>query len=200
VTRPASLLGAVLAGGGSRRLGRDKAGASLGEARLIDHAVAALVGACDEVIVVSSRTDTPEGSWALVPDLRDSCGPLAGIEAALDAAARRGCEAVFVLACDLPLVDAAVVERVVGALGAASAAAPRRDGDPDVEPLCAVYRSSCLEAATVLLDSGARAANALFGAVDGVRVEIAREVFLNVNTEHDLERASSVLAPSEDGS
>jgi len=167
--------------------------------RLIDRAVTVLRGVCDEVIVVSSRSDAPEGSWTRVPDLRSSCGPLGGIEAALDAAKGRGCEAVFVLACDLPLVDAVVVETLVGAVAGGPAVAPRRDGRPDVEPLCAVYRSSCLPAASALLDDGVRAAAALFDAVEGQRVEIAREVFLNVNTEQDLERASSLLASSDEG-
>ncbi len=85
------------------------------------------------------------------------------------------------------------------ALGHGSAVAPLRDGNPDVEPLCAMYRSSCLSVASALLDDGVRAAAALFDAVDGLRVEIASEVFLNVNTERDLERATSLLTSSDEG-
>jgi molybdopterin-guanine dinucleotide biosynthesis protein A len=199
MTRPAPLLGAVLAGGTSRRLGRDKASASIGDSRLIDRAIDALSGVCDHIVVVSSREDTPDGPWTQVGDLRPPCGPLGGIESALDAALRHDCLAVFVLACDLPLVDSGVVESVLAGLGSASAAAPRRDGVPDLEPLCAVYRSSCLDQATELLDGGVRAAQALFDEVGGVRVEIDREFFLNVNTEGDLDRASAVLRLPRDG-
>lgn len=199
MTRPAPLLGAVLAGGASRRLGRDKASALVGDSRLIDRAVDALSGVCDHVVVVSSREDTPEGPWTRVEDLRTSCGPLGGIESALDVGRRDECEAVFILACDLPLVDTAVVESVLNGLGSAPAAAPVRDGDPDHEPLCAVYRLSCLVTVTDLLDHGVRAARALFDEVGGVRVEIDGDVFLNVNTEPDLDRASNILRLHPDG-
>ena len=194
MTPVARLVGVVLAGGTSRRLGRDKAGESVGDVRMIDRAVAALSGSCAEVVVVSSRSDTPAGPWTRIPDTREPCGPLGGIEAALQYATRSGFDGAFVLACDLPLVDGTVIQSIAQALGTTEASAPRRDGHPDFEPLCAAYRTSCLPAARALLDSGVRAATALFDEVRGVRVEVPQDVFLNVNTEDDLARAESVLS------
>lgn len=199
------LLGAVLAGGASRRLGRDKSMERVGGARMIDRAVEALRPSCSEVVVVSSRTGTPTGGWRVVPDRRPSAGPLAGIEAALLEAEAQDAEAVFVLACDLPLASAGVVGAVLGALADAPAAAAARPGDPPFEPLCAVYRSRCRRTTTDLLDAGGRSARALFEAVGGTTVDVPGDLLLNVNTEAELADArarsrSSRRAEPEGGS
>ncbi len=187
------LLGAVLAGGMSRRLGRDKAAEVVGDVPLLERAVLALKTTCSDVVIVSSRPDTPAGAWTRIPDARQPCGPLGGIEAALDHAALLGYDGAFVLACDLPLVDSKVIETVAAALGSADASAPTRVGRPDFEPLCAAYRVSCRATLRTLLDSGIRATHTLFERLDGERVEVDGDVFLNVNTEADLARADAAV-------
>lgn len=187
------LLGAVLAGGQSRRLGRDKASEFIHGISLVERAAAVLESTCAKVIVVSARSDTPSGRWELISDQWDDCGPLGGIEAALSHASERGYDAVFLLACDLPLVDARTVQTIVAAAGVAAAAAPEREGVPGFEPLCALYKASCLAVVRELLVSGTRAAQALFHGVDGVLVASLSAVFLNVNTQEDLDRARATL-------
>ena len=190
---PPSLLGAVLAGGRSRRFGRDKAAEPVGGVPLAERAAATLAEVLPEVVFVSSH-GPPKGSGRPhVADLRAPCGPLGGIEAALARAAELGLDGAFVLACDLPLVDADVVRSVMATLGGARAAAPARAGTPPCEPLCAAYRVSCLAAARSLLDRGSRAAHELFTAVDGVTVEVPAGAFLNVNTPADRDRAERRL-------
>lgn len=191
------LVGAVLAGGRSRRLGRDKSREVIGDRRMIDRAVSALRPLCRDVFVVSSRPDTPEGPWVRIPD-RVAGGPLAGIEAALEHGEASGADAVFVLACDLPLVAAELLAALRDGLGAADAAAPERSGHPDIEPLCALYRVSCLPEARRLLSTGDRAAHRLFDAVRGVRIPVDGPGLLNVNTEADLFRARDAVVAKED--
>lgn len=101
------LLGAVLAGGQSRRFGSDKALAMLGGKALIEHAIAALSAQTDAVIVCGREwanwvADRPE------PHL----GPLGGINAALHYAAERGFDAVLTAPCDAPLLPANLAERL----------------------------------------------------------------------------------------
>lgn len=189
------LLGAVLAGGESRRFGSDKTAARVGGVRMLQRAVDALADACDEVVVVSSRDATPEGPWRVVPDLRPGRGPLAGIETALVEAEGKGLGGVFVLAADLPLVDPDVVRAVVEGATRGEAIAPERPGVPDFEPLCAIYRPACLPAVRDLLDEGRAAARELFERVDGRRVAIpgGRRMLLNVNTPADLVDAEARL-------
>lgn len=192
-----ALLGAVLAGGRSRRFGRDKTAEPVAGVPMIERAVATLGEVCEEVVVVSSRSDTPSGSWTVLPDMRPGLGPLAGVESALAEARRRGYAGVVVLAADLPLVDAALVRRVVDGLGDAHASAASRSGEPDFEPLCAVYRVGCLDDVRRLLDGGSAAARALFESVGGVRVVAGEGAEVNVNTAADLARAEErLVAPA----
>lgn len=192
------VLGAVLAGGESRRFGRDKTRVAVDGVPMAVRAAETLARVCDEVVVVSSRP-VPDFGGRVVPDLRPGQGPLAGIESALRHGMDRGAASVFVLASDLPLVDSDIVEVVIeGATGTGPdgeevmAAAAHRVGNPDFEPLCAVYRISCLDTVTHLLDNGEQAARALVEAVEGRRVVLnaaaAWAVSLNVNLPEDLDR------------
>ena len=173
----------------------------------------------EEVVVVSSRVETPRGPWRVLPDLRPGKGPLAGLEAALTEARRRGLEGVLVLAADLPLADDETLRRVadsltdgdaaVVAFAAADATTPpsapagettaegRGGGKPDFEPLCAVYRTDCLEVVQRLLDEGRHEARSLFETVGGRRVPVAPHALLNVNTPEALGRARSRIETRE---
>jgi len=84
--------GFVLAGGRSRRMGRDKATLQWHHGSLLDHAAALLSTAADHVRIVG-RED--------LPDRLPACGPLGGILTALEAA---DTEKNLVIAVDLPLL------------------------------------------------------------------------------------------------
>lgn len=172
---------------------------------MIERALGALRTVCDDVVVVSSRHETPTGGWSTIPDLRAGLGPLAGIEAALDHAARTGHGAVLLLACDLPLVDARVLSALVQAFDGREPVAIARDGEPHYEPLCALYPADCLATATALLDRGEKAARALFaeggrvvalGSEGGAGQESA-SAMLNVNTPADAVRARALIDRDE---
>lgn len=190
--REGPILGAVLAGGRSSRFGSDKGLTRFGGDRLIDRAAETLREVCDVVVVVSSWPEHEVEGAVRIPDLRQDHGPLGGIEAALLHGQDIGASAVFVLACDLPTVDASVVHSLVDAIGDAPAVAPRRDGPPGFEPLCAMYRTACADATTRLLDEGERGVYALFERVGGRAIQMAdASSLLNVNTPSDLARAEA---------
>ena len=186
------LLGAVLAGGESRRFGRDKAAAIVAGKSLVVRAAETLEEVFEHVVIVSSRAATT-GRWGHVPDRRPGAGPLAGIEAALMESRALGLQGAFVLACDLPLVDAASVRRVLGAAGDAAACAPDREGSPAIEPLCAVYRLSSLPVVRDALDRGRRSVHETFAAVGGATISLPGALFLNVNAPAEAERATLAL-------
>lgn len=187
-----ALLGAVLAGGESRRFGRDKASEIVVGVSLLERAASTLAEVFAEVVVVSAR---PEHGvrWPRVADLRPGQGPLAGLEAALEHAERFSLEGAFVLACDLPLVDAATVRQVARALEDAFAAAPAKETPPGVEPLCAAYRVGCLPAVREALERGRSAMHELFAAVGGTRVPLGAASFVNVNRREDLDPVERAL-------
>jgi molybdenum cofactor guanylyltransferase len=97
------LLGAIIAGGGSRRFGGDKAAALLNGKALIECVRDGMAPQVDAVVVcgrdwpgIASVADQP------APDM----GPLGGLCAALHYAAENGFDAVFTGGCDvLPVPD-----------------------------------------------------------------------------------------------
>jgi molybdenum cofactor guanylyltransferase len=137
---------AVLAGGASRRMGRDKATLAVGGVELASLALAAAARVAHPVVLVA-----PEGHPARrvdAPAVADpGLGPLAALAAALDALAA---EHVLVLAGDHPGLRVELLARLVALAGEAEAVACRRG--PRLEPLVAVYeRAPALAAARARL-------------------------------------------------
>ena len=152
------IVGAVLAGGHSRRMGRDKALLPFRGRTLIQRATGVLREALGEVFVVAHRAvgyeflGLPEYS-----DLWPGRGPLGGVHTALNHSSGRP---VFVLACDLPFVVPELVRHLVerASRDLAEPSARARVWIPRVEglrqPLCGVYSQECLPAINRRLRSG----------------------------------------------
>jgi molybdopterin-guanine dinucleotide biosynthesis protein A len=107
-----SLAGFVLAGGRSTRMGMDKAMLALGDAPLVQRAVARLRRLTRQVFILGSRPEL--ASFApLVPDRRESCGPLGGMEAALSSEAS---DWSLILPVDMPFLPSALLACWAGAV------------------------------------------------------------------------------------
>ncbi len=92
-------LGAIiLCGGGSVRMGRDKALLDWDGVRAIDR-VAALARAAGASVVLTAGRDYGL-DW--VPDPEDGAGPVGGVLAGAEALRARGCSRALVLAVDAP--------------------------------------------------------------------------------------------------
>ncbi len=81
--RPSPVGGYVLAGGKSSRMGRDKALLELAGKPLALHAVLKLRRVCSEVYLLGNRSELSAFA-PVIEDLHEDCGPLSGIEAALE--------------------------------------------------------------------------------------------------------------------
>ena len=97
-------LGAILAGGASRRFGSDKALALVAGRPLIAHVAGALLAQCDALVICGRDW----GGHASVADRPAGClGPMAGLCAALSHAAAHGFADVLAAPCDLLGVEGA---------------------------------------------------------------------------------------------
>jgi molybdopterin-guanine dinucleotide biosynthesis protein A len=95
------ILGAVIAGGRSRRFGSDKAEALLEGRSLIDHAIAGLSVQTDALVICGR----PVAGFICLDDRPvGDLGPLGGLAAALNHAATQGFDGVLTSACDTPEV------------------------------------------------------------------------------------------------
>ncbi|WP_345602501.1 molybdenum cofactor guanylyltransferase [Tomitella cavernea] len=186
--------GVVLAGGRSRRMGRDKATMAWGGRTMLDIVVAALGTRLPQVFVVAAhgqRFPAPVGAEVVVDAVPDQ-GPLRGLEAGLRAGRAAGYPWAFVAATDMPLLTADVVGRLLdgaasGAPDAVIAVAGGRD-----HPLAGVYRTGLAEGIDAVVRSGERSVRGFLESVTVRRVVLhgadARAVF-NVNTPADARAA-----------
>jgi len=141
-------VGAVLAGGSSSRMGRDKAVLVLEGRTLARLAADRLAGVCARVLVA----DRGRGVVPGLPSVADGPGrgPAAGILGAAGAAPGR---ALLVLACDLPAVPAELLAALVARSGGgADLVLPR--WSRGVEPLAAWYGPAALAALARQVASG----------------------------------------------
>jgi molybdopterin-guanine dinucleotide biosynthesis protein A len=147
----------LLAGGASRRMGQPKALLPYGRITLAEHIAQTLAPEFDEVLVSANDPDsvplTLRQGYRLVADLHVGAGPLAGIEAGLNAARN---PTLFAVACDMPLVTAELAGQAVAAAQGHDAAVPRLDGRP--EPAAAAYRQAAAGPIAAALAEGRRKA------------------------------------------
>src|SRR5258706_3748293 len=130
--------GAVLTGGRSTRMGRDKALIAVDGVPLAVRAATVLRDAgASAVVAVGGDIDALEAlGLDARPDLYPGEGPLGAILTAFDAAST---DLVVVLACDLPSVDPATVRRLLETIGDHAPPAPIT---APAHPFCPVHRVS----------------------------------------------------------
>ena len=190
----------VLAGGKSRRMGRDKLPLTVGGKPLLDRVCLPLASQCDEILVVGGYASA---GTRHVPDLRRGRqGPLAGIETGLLAARHR---AVFVAAGDMPFLTGNLAGYLLGLLsGDVPAVVPDFGGR--LHPLCAAYGGEVRPAVSAALDRGTRSVRELLEALPDVRYVRQEELrrfgnpdllLTNVNSPEDLEWARKALDGGE---
>ncbi|HEX4576893.1 MAG TPA: molybdenum cofactor guanylyltransferase [Edaphobacter sp.] len=98
--------GYVLAGGKSSRMGQDKALLELAGKPLVLHAVTKLRLVCEDVAILSNRPEL-EVFAPLVRDLHEGCGPMGGLEAALEHSHH---EWSLFMPVDMPFLPAAFLD------------------------------------------------------------------------------------------
>lgn len=194
--------GAVLAGGAARRYGgRPKGLLDVGGRRILDRvvdAVAAVTGALPLLVANAADAASWRPDLVTIPDVRPGCGSLGGIYTAV--AAEPSPQPVLCVAWDMPFVREELLRALAEGSTPWDAFLPESDGRRGVEPLCAVYGPACRAAIERRLDAGDLRAIAFH---EDVRVGILSleqvrrfgdptELFFNVNTPDDLERAEAV--------
>jgi molybdopterin-guanine dinucleotide biosynthesis protein A len=186
-----SCIGAVLAGGGGRRIGGDKAMVELEGRPLVHYPLNVLRAVLDEVAVVAKQSTVLPGldvEIAIWLEPEEPRHPLAGVVHALRCA--RG-QPVVVVAGDMPFVTRGLVaalsrERSRGA----AAVVPRAGGR--LQPLCARYEPRAL-GALAGCDLTAPLSDAV-GALDPRILEWPdEEPFFTVNSPEDILQAAALL-------
>jgi molybdopterin-guanine dinucleotide biosynthesis protein A len=152
--RSSDVAAIVLAGGRSRRFGRDKLVEDVDGVRMLDRATDSVRNLAAEIIVVVAATGGPAapGGVTVVRDTEPDAGPLAGLVAGL--AATRA-NRIIVVGGDMPFLVETVLAALLATLRdpAVEVAALEHDGLPRPLPI-AVRRDPALRAAQASLGAG----------------------------------------------
>lgn len=184
----------ILAGGAGSRMGQNKALMEFRGKPLIRHQIEILAPMFKEVIV-GANDPAPFAPFnvRVVPDLLPERCSLTGIHALLKAAVR---PRVFVVACDMPFLNPALIEKLYSTPGEPDVVIP--ESDRGLEPLHAFYGPWCLQA---IEQSAGRQSWKVTDFYAGVRVEKVRindkdwlvdgrSPFLNANTPEEWRTAA----------
>ena len=190
----------VLAGGKGLRLGHEKALETVGNKSLIQWVVLSLSFFTGDIIITTSTEQPPfplvdYPRVKMVSDTYPDKGPLGGVHTGLAAS---DSFYNFVVACDMPFLNQALLDYMVQGSAGFDVVIPRL-GDM-IEPLHAVYSKRCLTPIEHLLKQGTLSVRELFALVR-VRYVEAVEIdrfdpehlsFFNINTEAELKMAREI--------
>ena len=180
-----SLAGVVLAGGASRRMGRDKATAIYDGRTMVETVVDVVSRCCAPVFVIAAPGQAlPDLAGVTV--LRDEVrgvGPLLATARGLRAAADAGAQRVFVCAVDMPLLTTALIADLAAHEGA-DVVLPWDGRD---HYLAGVYRTGLADRVDALVSAGERSMRSLVDTVNTQRIVMSPTAALtNVNTPAEL--------------
>ncbi len=183
---PPSVGAFLLAGGASSRMGRDKALIPFRGNPLLVHLAELLrsVSADFHIIAPTDRYDS--FGYPVLPDLRNSCGPMAAIETALSNSRHPW---NLIVACDMPLLsaewlitlrDCAFSSPKVDCVSSATA--------PDSpNPLAAMWNCSALPAVRNFLDEGNFRVRSLLSSLETkILIPPDPQILANWNRPEDL--------------
>ncbi len=193
----AGVTGVILAGGASRRMGKNKSFLKIGERLLIERVYAIMAVLFRDIIMV---TNTPELyefiSCRTVADIYPGAGPIAGLHAGLRAS---GTDRIFAAACDMPFLNAALIRFLCQNSEEYDAIVPLSCSG-FCEPLHALYAKSALNAMQQAIELGDKSimnlldrlktkqiANDTFQSIHG-----AEESFRNLNTPEEFSEVTKL--------
>jgi molybdenum cofactor guanylyltransferase len=176
----------ILAGGDSRRMGRDKSLLPVAGKPMIAHIVDRLRGLFDDVVISAGNTGDYEFlGLNVVPDAASGQGPLMGMASALE---RTKNDLAFVIACDIPDFDRSLVARLAERAEGYDAILPANVRG-ELEPVFAFYRKSVIAPARDLLAAGSRSILDLLPRVRTRTVRLPEGLEIrNINTEEDYRK------------
>jgi molybdopterin-guanine dinucleotide biosynthesis protein A len=189
------IYGLLLAGGRSRRMGKDKALLQREGQHQLDYLFDLLAAHTDKAFVATraDQADDPvRRRYPQIVDRHGNIGPVDGILSALEE--HPGAD-WLVIACDLPNLDAHTLAHLRDNADAGPFTAYRSSRDGLPEPLCAIYRDGAADIIRRFVADGIVCPRKILIRSNAVLLELSDALALdNINTPDEL--ADSVLRAS----
>jgi molybdopterin-guanine dinucleotide biosynthesis protein A len=130
-----NITGIILAGGKSKRMGRDKGQALYQKIHLIEYSIRLLESCCNDIIISSNEpAQYRKYGFRIIVDEFKNSGPMGGIHASLKKSVNY---LNFILACDMPNVTHEVIDVLISRSLKDQITVPTLKGRS--EPLCGLY-------------------------------------------------------------
>jgi len=184
VSPVADITGVILAGGASSRFGENKALTNFLGVPIIKRIANVMNVVFNDVLLV---TNSPEAyahlGLRMAQDDIPGQGPMGGIVAAFDNTLN---DRIFVVACDMPILQPITIETVIAQAGFTDAAVATHDGIK--EYLLALYSRNLLHRLRCCLEEGQGSLKDFLTHIPNVTwVPVEGDAWFNVNTKKDLE-------------
>ena len=189
---------AILAGGKSRRMGRDKAFVELAGAPMIQWVISAVAQCSARALIISNEPGKySQFGLPVYPDVIPGMGPLSGLFTAFTVT---GADRVMIAPCDSPFMSPDVIKFILNYPdGGADAVIPFVDGRE--QGMLAVYSRGAVDrfeeriaSASMMFDEFRLSLNRIFISENELRaVEPDLRTFLNVNTPSDFQSTATLL-------
>lgn len=192
--------GVLIAGGKSRRMGRDKRFLKVGGKSVFDRTLSLLMGTFVEtIIVLAEPIDSLDvRGCRVVYDVIPNAGSLGGLYTGLLAASQ---PRIFAVACDMPFLDLELIRFMASFDDTADVIVAKLEGQ--FQPMHAIYSKRCAEFLKAMAERHDLKIHALYrteelrvavvGANDLSSLGVGLRSFQNINTPDDLTLADSAI-------
>lgn len=191
---------AILAGGKSSRMGRNKALVEIAGKPIIEHIIqrTQLLGQCDTFLITNSPAAYSHLNLMMYADIYPNCGALGGIHSALQ---HSKSEHVVVIACDMPFISTDFITYMFQEIGDNDAVVPHIN--EQIHGLHAIYHRRCASIIQQQIEQENLKVRELFQHLtvkyldeDAImRFNEDGLALLNINTPQDLAQAKQKYNP-----
>ena len=191
----------VLAGGKSKRLGRNKINEVIGDTTLFNRVITVLSAFKGTIIIVTAEDSTIPDNFTypkikMVHDLYPGKGMIGGIITGLSVSKNYY---NLVVACDMPFLNTDLLRYMISITEDNDLVAYKNKNE--LEPLHAIYSKNCLPILKEIMQNNLR----IFEMLDRIKVRYLSSTeinrydpknisFFNVNTEADLRIANNIAS------
>ena len=197
------ITGVILAGGESKRMGRDKSTLEFSGDRLIKKTVQLFKSLFPDVIVISKETDhLKDLDCPVIEDMVPDRGAMIGILTAFKNSTK---EAIFVAACDMPFLNKELISYIISEGSGFDVALPVVAGKR--HPLHGLYSRASSGPMSEALKKGKKSLNAFINSLAPEKVRLIDEEeikqidaealsLFNMNTVEEFEMAKNIVDKS----